>query len=324
MQCGRPGFEPWVGKISWRRERLPTAVFWPGESYGRYSPWDCKELYRTERLSLSIYYSVPCIHICVWIYIRNHIDKELEESTKLRELDWNLAKLASSWICQRFLLSPKEGRATESRAPRHTQLQCSLYWNCAAGGAIYIKYFCSGETWSCRTGSPVHSCTLDIYLLIFWQFDDAKNYLVIFYEWSWLLFAYSNIFFYFPSFLYVFWLLICYININKEIKPVNPKGNQPWVLRTDAEAEAPVFRPPDVKSQLIGKNPDSGKDWGQEEKAAAEDGMVGWHHWLSENHIFSEKIYLIRSENCRSQVGRQMDLILKFMLWSIIRPQVSN
>ena len=61
------------------------------------------------------------------------------------------------------------------------------------------------------------------------------------------------------------------------IKPVNPKGNQPWIFigRTDAEAEAP----PDAKSQLIGKDPDAGKDWRQKEKGVTEDEMVGWHHW---------------------------------------------
>ena len=66
----------------------------------------------------------------------------------------------------------------------------------------------------------------------------------------------------------------------KEIKPVNPKGNQPWIFigRTDAEARAPVLWPPDAKSRLIGKDPDAGKDWGQEEKGAAENGMVRWHH----------------------------------------------
>ena len=54
----------------------------------------------------------------------------------------------------------------------------------------------------------------------------------------------------------------------KEIKPVNPKGNQPWIVigRTDTETEVPMLWPPDVKSQLIGKDPDAGKDWRQEEK----------------------------------------------------------
>ena len=63
---------------------------------------------------------------------------------------------------------------------------------------------------------------------------------------------------------------------SKEIKPVNPKGNQPWVFirKTDAEAEALILWPPDVKSWLIVKDPDAGKDWGQEEKGVAEDDMV--------------------------------------------------
>ena len=69
----------------------------------------------------------------------------------------------------------------------------------------------------------------------------------------------------------------------KEIQPVNPKGNQSWIFigRTDSEAEAPVFWPPDMKSQLIGKDPDAGKDWGQEEKGTTEDEMAGWHHRLN-------------------------------------------
>ena len=68
----------------------------------------------------------------------------------------------------------------------------------------------------------------------------------------------------------------------KEIKLVNPKGNQPWMFigRTGAKAEAPILWPPDVKNWFIGKDPDAEKDWGQEEKGAAEDEMVGWHHWL--------------------------------------------
>ena len=69
----------------------------------------------------------------------------------------------------------------------------------------------------------------------------------------------------------------------KENKAVNPKGNQPWIGigRTDAEADAPVLWPPDVKSQLTGKDPDAGKDWRQEEKGKTEDKMVGWHHRLN-------------------------------------------
>ena len=69
----------------------------------------------------------------------------------------------------------------------------------------------------------------------------------------------------------------------KKIQPVHPKGDQSWVFigKTDVEAETPILWPPDVKSWLIGKDPDAGKDWGQEEKGTTEDEMVGWHHWLN-------------------------------------------
>ena len=69
----------------------------------------------------------------------------------------------------------------------------------------------------------------------------------------------------------------------KEIPSVHPKGDQSWVFigRTDVEAETPVLWPPDVKSWLIWKDPDPGKDWGQEEKGMTEDEMVGWPHWLN-------------------------------------------
>ena len=74
---------------------------------------------------------------------------------------------------------------------------------------------------------------------------------------------------------------------NKEVKPVNLKGNHRWIFigKTDAEAEAPIFWPPDLKSQLIGKDPDAGKNWSQEEKGLTEDEMVGWHHWLSGHEV---------------------------------------
>ena len=67
----------------------------------------------------------------------------------------------------------------------------------------------------------------------------------------------------------------------KEIRSVNPKGNQSWIFigRTDAEAEAPILWPPDAKSWLIGKDPDAGKDWRQKEKGMTENEMVGWHPW---------------------------------------------
>ena len=68
----------------------------------------------------------------------------------------------------------------------------------------------------------------------------------------------------------------------KEIQPVHSEGDQAWVFfgRTDAKAETPVLWPPHVKSWLIGKDFDAGRDWGQEEKGMTEDKMAGWHHWL--------------------------------------------
>ena len=75
----------------------------------------------------------------------------------------------------------------------------------------------------------------------------------------------------------------------KEIKPVNPKGNQSWkfIGRTDVEAETPILWLSDVKNWLTGKDPDAEKDWRQEEKGTTENEMVGWHHWLS-GHEFEQ------------------------------------
>ena len=92
-----------------------------------------------------------------------------------------------------------------------------------------------------------------------------------------------------------FWTLVLVKTLEspldcKEIKPVNPKGNQSWIFigRTDAEAEAPTIWPPNVKSQLTGKDPDAAKKWGQE-KGLTEDEMTGWHHWLK-GHEFEQTL----------------------------------
>ena len=85
-----------------------------------------------------------------------------------------------------------------------------------------------------------------------------------------------------------FWIMVLEKTLKspldcKEIQLVHPKGNQSWVFngRTDVEAETPIFRPPDVKSWLIWKVPDTEKDWRQEEKGTTEDEMAGWHHQLN-------------------------------------------
>ena len=72
---------------------------------------------------------------------------------------------------------------------------------------------------------------------------------------------------------------------SKEIKLVNPKGNQPWILTGRAEAEAPILWLPDAKNRLAGKHPDAGKDWEQEEKGTTEDEMAGRHHRLDGHEL---------------------------------------
>ena len=78
---------------------------------------------------------------------------------------------------------------------------------------------------------------------------------------------------------------------SKEVKSVSPKGNQPWIFigRTDAEAEASILWPPDMKNWLIGKDPDAGKDWRLLEKGMTEDEMFGWHHQLNA-HEFEQTL----------------------------------
>ena len=87
-----------------------------------------------------------------------------------------------------------------------------------------------------------------------------------------------------------FWITVFSLD-SKEIKPVNSKGKQPWTStgRADVEAETPILWPPDVKSWLIGKDPDAGKDWRQKEKGIIEDETVGWHHRLS-SHEFEQTL----------------------------------
>ena len=74
--------------------------------------------------------------------------------------------------------------------------------------------------------------------------------------------------------------------LDRKIQPGYPKGNQSWMFigRNDAEAEAPTLSPRDGKNWLIGKDPDAGKNWGQE-KAVAEDEIVGWHHWFNGHEL---------------------------------------
>ena len=94
----------------------------------------------------------------------------------------------------------------------------------------------------------------------------------------------------------------------KETKPVNPKGNQSWIFirRTDAEAEVPILWPPDVKTWLIGKDCDDGKDWKKKEKGVTQDEMIGCHHCLN-GHEFGQTLEYLEGQGslCCSLWGRK-------------------
>ena len=115
----------------------------------------------------------------------------------------------------------------------------------------------------------------------------------------------------------------------KEIQPVHPKGNQSWVFigRTDAEAEAPILWPPDVKSWLIGKDLDAGKDWWQKEKGMTEDEIVRWRHWLwawvwasSRSRWWTGKPVMLQSMGSQ-RVGHNWATELMWDLSSLTRDQ---
>ena len=97
----------------------------------------------------------------------------------------------------------------------------------------------------------------------------------------------------------------------KETKPVNPKGNQSWVFMGRTDAEAPILWLPDARSWLIGKDPDSGKDWGQEENGETEDEMVVWDHWL-DGHEFEQALGIGDWQGslacCSPQCGKESDM----------------
>ena len=107
---------------------------------------------------------------------------------------------------------------------------------------------------------------------------------------------------------------------HKEIQPVHPKGDQSWVFtgRTDVEAETLILWPPDVKSWLIRKDPDAGKDWGQEEKVMTEDEMVRWHHQLN-GHEFGWNLGVgdgQRGLACCGPWGRKQSDTTKRLNWT--------
>ena len=90
----------------------------------------------------------------------------------------------------------------------------------------------------------------------------------------------------------------------KEIQPVHPKGDQSWVFIGRTDVETPILWPPDVKSWLIWKDPDAGRDWGQEEKGTTEDEMVGWHHQFDGHEFDYTPELAVNREAWRAAVNR--------------------
>ena len=115
---------------------------------------------------------------------------------------------------------------------------------------------------------------------------------------------------------------------SKEIKLVNPKGNQSWIFiaRPDAEGETSIPWPPDVKNWLNGKDPEARKDWRQEEKGTTEDKMVGWHHWL--NGYEFEQVPGVGdgqgSRACCSPSGRKELDITEWLSWTELKIYLLN
>ena len=107
---------------------------------------------------------------------------------------------------------------------------------------------------------------------------------------------------------------------SKEVKPVDPKGNQSWILigRTNAEAETLILWPRDGKNWLIGKDPEAGKDWRQEEKGTTEDEMVAWHHWFN-GHEFEQTLGVGDGQGslaCCSPWGRKESDRTEWLNWT--------
>ena len=108
---------------------------------------------------------------------------------------------------------------------------------------------------------------------------------------------------------------------SKDVKPVNPKGNQPWIFIGRTDAEAPMLWSPDAKRQHIGKDPDAGKDWGQEEKGKTEDDMGGWHHWLIERE-FEPALGVGDGQGglaCYSPRGRKESDVIEQLNWTDLK-----
>ena len=128
-----------------------------------------------------------------------------------------------------------------------------------------------------------------------------------------------------------FWILVLEKTLEspldyKEIQWVHPKGDQSWIFTGRTDAEAPILWPPDAKSQLIGKDSDAWKDWGQEEKWATDDEIIEWHHWLH-GHKFEQTLGDSErqgSQLCSSPWGRKESDTTEGLNNNISRHQVQS
>ena len=105
----------------------------------------------------------------------------------------------------------------------------------------------------------------------------------------------------------------------KEIQAVNPKGNQSWIFigRTNVEAETLILWPPDAKNWLLGKDPDAGKDWRQEENGTTEDEMIGWHHGLDGHELSKLWELVMDRETCTPRGHKELDMT-EWLNWTDI------
>ena len=268
INAGDLGLIPWVWKIPWRSERLPTPVFWPGEFHGLYSPWGRKESDTTERLPLPL--SQVFYNVVSFCCVAKWISY--------------MYTYIHIFFFFRFPSNLGHHRAL-SKVP------CSQELVLVRVRLIYFILIHSSVSTSFSISqflpfSPPHLGNCKFVLHIY----DSVSALQISsslpfcgHVWMWELDCEEG---WVPK-NWCFWTVVLEKTLEspldcKEIQPVHPEGDQSWVFigRTDAEAETPILWPPDATSWLIGKDSDAGRDWGQEEKGMTEDEMPGWHHWL--------------------------------------------
>ena len=312
--CRRPWFHSWLGKIPWRRDRLPTPVFmgfpggsdgkeptsnvghlvqslcWedptpiflPGEFHGQrslagYNPWGHKESDTTERLSVR--------SISIWPSL----------------LTFRLSAAPRQASFSRLLLSSHKVEVSDHLCAHLVKFY--FYFALYRSVTLLLSVFTSkprvlelrrGQTvdlwthWASLVAELVeHPPAMRETWVLSLAWEDpletgmAIHSSILARRIPWTVESLGS---HWSSGATIPCISGYLMPLdNKEIQPVHPKGNQSWVFigGSDVEAETPILWPPNAKNLLIGKDPDAGKDWRQEKKGTTEDEMVGWHHWLN-------------------------------------------